>query len=74
MSSWGFNTIGNWSDREIYLKHKTPYVLTAYTKKTGEISDPFLPGYQEDLLESPGSKTVKNLLIPGASAFLLITN
>lgn len=49
MLSWGFNTIGNWSDREIYLKRKTPYVLTIYTKKTGEISDPYLPGYQKDL-------------------------
>ncbi|HEX2395148.1 MAG TPA: beta-galactosidase, partial [Bacteroidales bacterium] len=49
MLSWGFNTIGNWSDREIYLKRKTPYVLTAYTKKTGEISDPYLPGYRDDL-------------------------
>jgi hypothetical protein len=52
MSSWGFNTIGNWSDREIYLKRRTPYVLTAYTKKTGEISDPFLPEYQDELLKT----------------------
>jgi len=52
MSSWGFNTIGNWSDREIYLMHRTPYVLTAYTKKTGEISDPYLPGYQDELLKT----------------------
>ena len=56
MHSWGFNTIGNWSDSEIYLKRKTPYVLTAYTKKTGEISDPFLPGYQEELLETLAAK------------------
>ena len=47
--SWGFNTIGNWSDSAIYLKRNTPYVLTAYTQKTGEISDPYLTGYQEAL-------------------------
>lgn len=49
MRSWGFNTIGNWSDSAIYMKRKTPYVLTAYTQKTGEISDPYLTGYQEAL-------------------------
>ncbi len=49
MRSWGFNTVGNWSDSAIHLKRKTPYVLTAYTQKTGEISDPFLTGYQEAL-------------------------
>ena len=49
MRSWGFNTIGNWSDPDIYMKQKTPYVLTAYTQKTGEISDPYLPGYREAL-------------------------
>jgi len=26
--SWGLNTIGNWSDGDIYLMHKTPYVCT----------------------------------------------
>lgn len=49
MRSWGFNTIGNWSDSAIYMKCKTPYVLTAYTQKTGEISDPYQPGYRESL-------------------------
>ncbi len=47
--SWGMNTIGNWSDPAIYLQHKTPYVLTANTKKTGLISDPYAPGFREDL-------------------------
>jgi hypothetical protein len=27
LSSWGMNTCGNWSDSEIYLAHKTPYVV-----------------------------------------------
>lgn len=46
---WGMNTIGNWSDPEIYLKRETPYVLTAYTMKTGVLADPFAPGFQETL-------------------------
>jgi len=52
MVSWGFNTIGNWSDRNIYLKRRTPYVLTSNTEKTGELSDPYLPGFREKLLEN----------------------
>jgi len=28
LRSWGFNTIGNWSDEGIYLMRKTPYVCT----------------------------------------------
>ena len=54
--SWGFNTIGNWSDSEIYLQRKTPYVLTINSKKTGLIADPYLPGYKEDLLELLSAK------------------
>ena len=27
LSAWGMNTCGNWSDSEIYLAHKTPYVV-----------------------------------------------
>jgi hypothetical protein len=37
----GFNTIGNWSDSEIYLKRQTPYVLTINSLKTGLIADPY---------------------------------
>ncbi|HID22897.1 MAG TPA: beta-agarase, partial [Planctomycetaceae bacterium] len=28
--SWGMNTIGNWSSAEIYLQHKTPYVVAIH--------------------------------------------
>jgi len=49
MRSWGMNTIANWSDRNIYLQRKTPYVLTVNTKRTGEIADPYAHGFQEDL-------------------------
>lgn len=49
LRSWGFNTIGNWSDSEIYFMRKTPYVLTINSKRTGLIADPYLPGYSQDL-------------------------
>ncbi|MGW8315772.1 MAG: beta-galactosidase [Bacteroidales bacterium] len=49
---WGINTIGNWSDPDIYLQRRTPYVLTAYTLKTGLLADPFTPDFQETLEES----------------------
>jgi hypothetical protein len=47
---WGMNTIGNWSDNRIFLQRKTPYVLTAYSRKTGLISDPYADGFREDLI------------------------
>ena len=53
---WGMNTIANWSDPTIYLKRKTPYVLTAYTRKTGLIADPYATGFQEDLEASLRSR------------------
>lgn len=31
LRSWGMNTIGNWSRREIYLMRRTPYVCTLHT-------------------------------------------
>ncbi len=30
LSSWGMNTCGNWSDKDIYLTHKTPYVVAVH--------------------------------------------
>jgi len=30
MRSWGFNTIGNWSDSEIYEMRRTPYVVAIH--------------------------------------------
>ncbi|MFQ6096912.1 MAG: beta-agarase, partial [Armatimonadota bacterium] len=30
LRSWGFNTIGNWSDPSIYLMRKTPYVVAIH--------------------------------------------
>ena len=56
LRGWGMNTIANWSDPDIYLKRKTPYVLTAYTRKTGLIADPYAAGFQDDLEKSLLSK------------------
>ena len=30
LRSWGLNTIGNWSDADIYLQRNTPYVATVH--------------------------------------------
>lgn len=54
--NWGINTIGNWSDPAIYLKRRTPYVLTAYTMKTGVLADPFAPDFKEALEQTLRSR------------------
>jgi hypothetical protein len=30
LRNWGFNTIANWSDATVYLKHKTPYAVALH--------------------------------------------
>ena len=37
LSSWGMNTVGNWSAPEIYLAHKSPYVVAV---RLGESKGP----------------------------------
>jgi len=58
LKSWGMNTIANWSDRDIYLMRKTPYVCTiSYNSKTlegsegywGKFFDVFDPSFREAL-------------------------
>ncbi|MGW8178800.1 MAG: hypothetical protein ACWGQW_08560 [bacterium] len=56
LRSWGFNTIGNWSEERIYSKAKTPYVTNiAFRRKTLEggpnFPDPFDPGFKSNLME-----------------------
>ena len=60
LKSWGMNTIANWSDRDIYLMRKTPYVCTiSYSAKTlegsegywGKFFDVFDPSFREALRE-----------------------
>jgi len=70
LKSWGMNTIANWSDRDIYLMRKTPYVCTiSYSAKTlegsegywGKFFDVFDTSFREALrrrLESEKGRSV----------------
>jgi hypothetical protein len=70
LRSWGMNTIANWSDRDIYLMRKTPYVCTiSYSAKTlegsegywGKFFDVFDPSFRQALrqrLESEKGKSI----------------
>ena len=60
LQSWGMNTIANWSDAEIYLERKTPYVGTIHSggrpiqgsKGTWrKFPDPFDPGFRDAIRE-----------------------
>jgi hypothetical protein len=55
LRSWGMNTIGNWSDPDIYLMHRTPYTATIrlFSKPLagsegywGKFADVFDPSFQ----------------------------
>jgi len=61
LRSWGMNTIGNWSRREIYLMRRTPYVCTIHSggRKIegsegywGKFADVFDAGFAEALRKS----------------------
>ncbi|MDO4570792.1 MAG: beta-agarase [Planctomycetia bacterium] len=56
LASWGMNTIGNWSDAQVYRLRKTPYVLTIGNLEPriegssgywGKFPDPFAPEFRE---------------------------
>jgi hypothetical protein len=58
LRSWGLNTIGNWSDSDIYLRRKTPYVATVGFHAPpiqgsegywGKFKDPFHPDFETNL-------------------------
>ncbi|MGQ9729185.1 MAG: beta-galactosidase [Candidatus Fervidibacter sp.] len=40
LRSWGFNTIGNWSDLRVYLLRKTPYTVAIH------YGGPWIPNYE----------------------------
>jgi hypothetical protein len=67
LKSWGFNTIANWSDQNIYLMRRTPYVCTinsrarklegstGYWGKFNDVFDPsFRMGLEERLAREKG--------------------
>lgn len=58
LRSWGMNTIANWSDQNIYLMRKTPYVVSIHTTRKpiegsegywGKFPDPFEPTFRTSL-------------------------
>ena len=60
LKSWGMNTIANWSQADIYLMRRTPYVCTiSYTARRlegstgywGKFYDVFDPSFRESLRE-----------------------
>lgn len=60
LKSWGMNTIANWSDTEIYLMRKMPYVCTiGYTARKlegsqgywGKFNDVFDPDFRKSVAE-----------------------
>jgi len=70
LKSWGMNTIANWSDRDIYLMRKTPYVCTiSFSARSlegsegywGKFFDVFDPSFREALrqrLEAEKGKSI----------------
>jgi hypothetical protein len=70
LKSWGMNTIANWSDSDIYLIRKTPYVCTiSYSARTlegsegywGKFFDVFDPSFRDALrrrLESEKGRAI----------------
>jgi len=70
LKSWGMNTIANWSDSDIYLLRKTPYVCTiSYGARRlegsegywGKFFDVFDPSFREALqrrLESEEGRSI----------------
>lgn len=70
LKSWGMNTIANWSDADIYLMRKTPYVCTiSYNARTlegsegywGKFYDVFDPSFRETLRERLASEKGKSI-------------
>ena len=68
LKSWGMNTIANWSDSNIYLMRKTPYVCTvSYSAKRlegsegywGKFYDVFDPSFRQALQRQLASEKGK---------------
>lgn len=63
LASWGFNTIGNWSDQRLYRNGRIPYVATAHVDGPharlgsgsdywGKMHDPFDPRFAQSVADS----------------------
>lgn len=62
--AWGLNTIANWSDKDVYLMQRTPYVVSLGTQAPpiegsdgwwGKFSDPFHPDFGHSLEKRVGA-------------------
>lgn len=69
LRSWGLNTIANWSDSDIYLMRKTPYVCTiSYNSRPlegsegywGKFFDVFDPSFRQAMRERMASEKGKS--------------
>lgn len=58
LASWAMNTIGNWSDGNIYMQQKTPYTVTLNCRGRniegsegywGKFPDPFDDGFRQSI-------------------------
>jgi hypothetical protein len=51
LRNWGFNTIANWSDSAVYMRHKTPYVVAIHYggPQLEHIPDVFDPAWEKAL-------------------------
>jgi len=56
--AWGLNTIANWSDKDVYMMQRTPYVVSLGTKAPpiegsegwwGKFPDPFHPDFKKSI-------------------------
>jgi len=80
LKSWGMNTIANWSDADIYLMRKTPYVCTinCSAKKLegsqgywGKFNDVFDPDFRRVLAEQLVSQKGKAVSDPWCIGFFV---
>ena len=69
LRSWAMNTIANWSDGQIYLKRKTPYVVAVNARARpiegstgywGKFADVFDPGFREALRKRMASEVKRS--------------
>ncbi|MGC4031406.1 MAG: beta-galactosidase [Tepidisphaeraceae bacterium] len=49
LRNWGLNTMANWSDAAVYLKHKTPYTVTLGTGSGNGFPDVFSSEFAKSL-------------------------
>ncbi len=80
LRSWGMNTIGNWSQRDIYLKRKTPYVATIHTSSRsiegsegywGKFFDVFDPAFRQSLKKRIEAEKDKSIGDPWCIGFFV---